>query len=139
MISNGGSSYSFRELYPGITVLNGSDPLMQGVTVPSTPGEFDVGRTAGNTFVAGATQVATWADGTAMIGYKSVGSGEVIGINLHVITGDCAYEVINQPWATQIFLNAVECAPPIPEPLTLFATMAGLGAVAAYLRKRLRA
>lgn len=116
----GGESYS--EAYPGVSVLAPGDPLLTGVSFPPGTGGFNVGRTTGNTFSAGVTQIANWLDGTAFIGRKSLGAGMVIGIDLHVITSDSSYQVINQPWATQLFVNAVGG---VPEPGSLVLLVCG--------------
>jgi len=98
-----GSNSQYNIAYPGVTVLKPGDALLNGVTFAAGS---NIGRIQ-STFVAGVTQVANWSDGYGMIGYRSIGTGTIIGINMHVITSDCAYTVINQPWAIQLFLNAV--------------------------------
>jgi hypothetical protein len=132
----GGAGYS--QSYPGIAVLAPADSLLSGVTFPVGPGGFNIGRTTGNTFIGGVTQVANWADGTAMIGHKAVGSGEVIGINMHVITSDTAFSVIDQPWATQLFVNAAHgvAVAPVPEPSTFVMLGCGLLGLLSFARRR---
>jgi hypothetical protein len=107
----------------GTNVLAPGDPLLNGVVFPAA-GSVNAGWESANTFGAGVTQVAEFTDGTAFIGYLGVGAGRVIGINLHVITSDTAYTVINEQWATQLFLNAVD-AQAVPEPATM--ALLGLG------------
>jgi len=134
----GGSDYTVS--YPGVTVLAAGDPLLAGVSFPAGAGGFNIGRTSGNTFLAGVTQVANWADGTAMIGSKSQGAGRVVGINLHVITSDTAFDVIDQPWATQLFVNAANGgAAAVPEPSTVLFTATGVLALLGGVRLRKRA
>ena len=85
-------------------------------------------------------QVAQWADnGTAMIGHKSLGLGNIIAINMQVITSDTAFEVINQPWATQLFVNAVEFQQQqaVPEPITATLGLMGLGVLGMVTRRRM--
>jgi len=111
----GGTSYV--ETYPGITVLDAAHPLLSGVSIPGGVGGFDIGRITGIGFVAGADAVANWADGTAMLGVRDFGLGTVVGVNMHVITSDTAYTVIDQPWATQLFVNAASFGTQsVPEP-----------------------
>ena len=124
--------------YPGINALLPAHPLLAGVSFPP-PGGFNVGYDNQATFAPGVTGIAAWADGTgtALLGEKSLGAGKVIGINMHVITSDTAYQVIHEPFATQLFLNAVGA---IPEPNSLvLACGACLGlATSARSRRRLR-
>lgn len=130
-IFTGSSNPTFSMAFPGVTVHAPGDSILAGVTFPAV-GAVQIGRESGRTFGAGVTQVASYSDGTAMIGRRSLGLGEVIGINMHAITSDTAYQVINQSWASQLFANAV--APQqVPEPAT-----AGLLALAlvSFLRRR---
>jgi hypothetical protein len=134
IFSHGGGA-DFSILYPGVNVLAPGDPLLTGVTFPGAGG-FNIGRTSGNTFLGGVTQVANWADGTAMIGYKTAGAGLVIGINMHVITSDTAFAVIDQPWATNLFVNAAGGTAATPEPSTVLFTGTGMIALLAVFRRR---
>jgi hypothetical protein len=104
--------------YPGINAILPAHPLLDGVSFPPAPSGFDVGYDNQATFAPGVTGIANWTDGsgTAMLGEKSQGAGRVIGINVHVITSDTAYQVIHQPFATRLLLNAVG----VPEPSSLF-------------------
>lgn len=131
--NGGGTVYSESSI--GMTVLAAGDPLLAGVAFPAA-GAVNVGRITGTTFVAGATQVANWTDGAALVGYKAVGLGNVIDINLHVITSDTAYQVINQPWATQLFVNAANLGVngAVPESSTWMMMIVGFGAAGAALR-----
>ena len=122
VFSNGGGT-DFSTSYPGVSVLLPLDPLLQGVTIPAGSGGFNIGRTSGNTFASGVTAVANWLDGTAFIGHKALGSGQVIGINMHVITSDTAYQVIDQSWATRLFVNASQGQAPVVAPLPSTATV----------------
>src|SRR4051812_7964656 len=126
VVTNGGGIV-FSQSYPGVTVLDPSNPLLNGVAIPAGTGGFNIGRTTSNTFIAGTTAIAKWNDGTAFIGTKSLGLGKVVAINMHVITSDTAFEVIDQPWATQLFVNAVGAnqAGAVPEPSTLLIFGAG--------------
>lgn len=119
VFDNGGNDI-YSTVFPGISILSPS-ALLNGVTFPPAGG-FNVGYSEGIGFAAGATQIASWTDAgnTAFLGTKVFGLGEVVGINLHVITSDTAYTVINQPWATQLLVNAVggPGVNPVPEPST---------------------
>ena len=98
-------------------------------------GSPNIGREGGSAFGTGVTQIAEWADGTALLATKQIGSGIVIGLNLHVITSDTAYSVIDQAWARQIFLNAAGISAEIPEPSTYALVGAGLLLLGFRLRK----
>ncbi len=135
VFSNGGG-LAFSQSYPGVTVLAPGDALLNGVVIPGGTDGFNIGRTTGNTFVAGVTPIANWLDGTAFIGTKTLGAGDIVGINMHVITSDTAFQVIDQPWATQLFVNAV-MPNAIPEPGTL--AIMGLGLVGLGVMRRRRA
>lgn len=138
VLTNGGGTV-YSQSYPGINVLDAGNPLLAGVTFPGGTGGFNIGRTTGNSFTAGATQIAAWGDGTAMIGVKDLGLGKVVAINMHVITSDTAYQVIDQPWATQLFVNAVGAnqVQAVPEPSTLIIFgLGGLGLAAGAARRR---
>jgi len=108
------SSANHYTPYPGVTTLQPGHPLLAGVAFPVS-GSFDVGREEGTAWASGVDQIANWADGEVMIGMKTLGAGSIIGINMQVITSDTAYEVIDQAWATQLFVNAVT----VPEPCTV--------------------
>jgi PEP-CTERM motif-containing protein len=133
IFSHGGGT-SYTESYPGVNVLNAANPLLAGVTFPPGTGGVNIGRTTGNTFTPGVTQVANWLDGTAFIGSKALGSGMVIGINMHVITSDTAYQVINEPWAQRLFLNAVGV---VPEPTSAMLLIGGVVGLVGYRKRRL--
>jgi hypothetical protein len=135
VFGNGGST-AYSQSYPGVTVLSPGDPLLDGVSFPPGSGGFNIGRITGIDFVAGATQIADWADGVGMVGRRTIGAGEVIGINMHVITSDTAFDVIDQPWATQLFVNAVS-GTEVPEPISLALLVPGaLGALVLRMRRR---
>ena len=73
----------------------------------------------------------------------SVGTGQVIAINLHVITSDSNPEVAQQAWVTQLFINAVGAAAPPPavvptltEWAMILLAMLLAGGVAVHLSRR---
>jgi len=119
---------------PGVNVLSPGHPLLAGVVFPAA-GSPNIGREGGSAFGTGVTQIAEWADGTALLTTKQIGSGIVIGLNLHVITSDTAYSVIDEAWARQIFLNAAGINAEIPEPSTYVLVGAGLLLLGFRLRK----
>ena len=126
-----GGGIQYHGAFPGVTILDAPNPLIAGVTFPGAGPTPDLGRTTGNTFTAGVIQVANWADGTAFIGEKAFGAGDIVGINMHVITSDTAYGIIDTPWATQLFVNAVS----VPEPTTATVALLGLGVLVLNRRK----
>lgn len=136
--TNGGSPI-FSESSIGMTVLAAGDPLLSGVAFPAA-GTVNVGRISGTTFIGGTTQVANWANGDALAGYKAVGAGYSIDLNLHIITSDTAYQVINQPWATQLVVNAINLgnAGAVPESSTWMMMIVGFGAAGSAIRYRRR-
>jgi hypothetical protein len=114
-----GGSADYSIVSPGMTVLNASSSLLTGVSFPAA-GSTAIGRIGGIGFDPSAEQIANWADGTALLGARSVGAGYVVGINLHVITSDTAFTVIDQPWAAALLNNAVnfDAVAAVPEPST---------------------
>lgn len=129
-----GAYSEFSVPNPGVTVLAPGHPLLAGVVFPAA-GSPDIGREGGAGFGVGVTQIAQWADGTALLATKQIGSGTVIGLNLHVITSDTAYQVIDEGWARQIFLNAAGVSSEIPEPSTYVLVGAGLLLLAGRVRR----
>ena len=96
-----------------------------------------IGRITGIDFVAGVTQVADWSDGVGLLGYRSLGAGSIVGVNLHVITADTAYQVVNTAWGSQLMSNAVGGGTAaIPEPTTWAMMISGFGLAGAALRRR---
>ena len=135
VFDNGGNAI-FSTSNPGMTVLAAGDPLLAGVTLPGA-GTVDVGYIGSIGFFAGATQVANYNDGTAFLGHKNVGAGEVFGINLHLITSDTAFQVADTPWATQIVVNAIGgTGGAVPEPASWALMIGGFGMAGAALRRR---
>ena len=129
------NSPDFSVAYPGVTVSLPADPLLAGVTFPAGAGGFNIGRINGISFAGGATQIASWSDGVALLGYKTLGTGSVVGLNMHVITSDTAYQVINQPWAATLASNAVTVSA-VPEPETYALALAGLCVAGVVARRR---
>lgn len=128
---------NFSELNPGVTVLDAGNPLLNGVLFPAA-GTVAMARTIGNGFASGVNQIALWADdGTAFIGEKTLGAGRVVGINLHVITSDTPYYVIDEQWAATLLSNAVSLTPtPVPVPAAVWLLGSALmGMVGASRRK----
>ena len=136
IFDNGGSP-DFSTANPGVTVLAPGNSLLTGVTFPAA-GAPNIGRINGIHFVAGATQVANWGDGVGMLGYRSLGAGEVYGLNLQLITSDTAYQVVNTPWASQLIGNIVgaQATAAVPEPATWAMMMLGFGAMGVAMRRR---
>ncbi len=112
--NNACAEYSISS--PGITILSPGDPLLAGSTPPTAPGATNIGRICGVGFEAGATKVLNWTDGIAMLGYRTFGTGIAYQLNMHIVTSDCAYQVIDQAWATQIVVNMITAAPAAPAP-----------------------
>lgn len=139
-IFNNGGSPVFSQGNPGMTVLAAGDPLLAGVTFPGA-GAPNIGRITGIDFVSGVTQVADWSDGVGLLGRRSLGTGNIVGVNLQVITSDTAFQVVNQPWAAQMMDNAVNfgVAGAVPEPSTWAMLIVGFGLVGAASRKRQQA
>lgn len=135
-IFDNGGGYVFSQANPGMTVLAPADPLLSGVSFPAA-GSPNIGRLSGIDFVAGVTQVADWSDGAGLLGYKSLGAGSIVGVNLHVITSDTAYQVVNTAWGSQLMSNAVGGGiAAIPEPTTWAMMIAGFGLAGTALRRR---
>jgi hypothetical protein len=140
-IFNNGGSAIYSQANPGMTVLDAGDPLLAGVVFPG-PGAPNIGRIGGIDFIAGVNQVADWADGIGLLGHRSLGAGHIVGVNMHVITSDTAYLVVNQPWAARMMDNAVNfggTAAAVPEPSTWAMLILGFGILGAASRKRQRA
>jgi hypothetical protein len=130
------TSLSYGQTNPGISVLDASNWLLQGVTLPG-PAQHNIGREIGNSFLAGASQVLNWADGTAMLGYRTYGTGLVVSLNLHLITSDAS--PLNAAWSNQIVYNAINGPTAVeatPEPASM-ALLAMGGGLLAFGRKRL--
>jgi hypothetical protein len=136
VFQNGGSPV-YSESSPGMTVLDASSSLLTGVTFPAA-GTLNVGLISGIGFDASANPVADWGDGNALLGYRGVGAGTVVGLNMQVITSDTAYQVINQPWASTLLNNAVNfrVAAAVPEPSTWAMMLLGFGAIGFAMRRR---
>jgi len=122
--------------YPGVTINAPGDSLLNNVTFPAAGG-FNIGRETSRSFASGVTNVATWGDnGTALLGYRNLGDGKIIALNMHIITSDTAYTVIDQNWALQLVMNAIGAPITVPEPSTWALLIGGLGLVALAHRRR---
>lgn len=128
VISYYNSNVAYSQDYPGITVNNPVSDLLAGVEFPAGSGGFNIGRTIESYFMPGVDEAASWNDGTAFIGSKVLGFGHVVAINLQVITDDTAFQVISQPWATQLMVNALSIAQ-VPEPTSVLLLSAGMGSL----------
>jgi hypothetical protein len=138
VFANGGSA-DFASSFPGATVLDPSSQLLTGVSFPAA-GATTVGRIGGIGFVADAAAVAAYGDGTALLGTRTFGTGNVVGVNLQVITSDTPYAVVNQPWASAMMNNAVNfgVAAAVPEPATWAMMIGGFGMVGGAMRSSRR-
>ena len=134
--NGGGTVYS--QANPGMTVLAPGNPLLAGVSFPAA-GSPNIGRITGIDFVAGVTQVADWSDGVGLLGYRTLGAGSIVGLNLHVITSDTAYQVVDTPWGSQLMSNIVGGkVAAVPEPASWAMMIAGFGLAGAAMRRRQR-
>lgn len=138
VFANGGSP-DIGTSFPGATVLDPSNPLLAGVSFPAA-GSASVGRIGGIGFVTGAAGVAAYGDGTALLGTRTFGTGNIVGVNLQVITSDSGYQVVNQPWAAAMMNNAVNfgVAAAVPEPATWAMMIGGFGMVGGAMRSSRR-
>jgi hypothetical protein len=124
------TNITYGEANPGITVLDGSSYLLNGVTLPAA-GTYTIGREIGTSFTGNGTQVLNWDDGSAMLASNSYGAGKVVAFNLHLVTSDS--NPLNAPWSNQIVYNAVGA---VPEPETYAMVLAGLGLIGVVARRR---
>lgn len=137
--ANGGNAI-YSQSSPGMTVLDAGSDLLDGVSFPAA-GATNIGRIDNVGFAAGTTQVAVWADGDALLGHRGLGAGNVVGVNMHVITSDTAYQVINEPWAATLLDNAVNfggATPAVPEPSTWAMLLLGFFAMGGAMRSARR-
>jgi hypothetical protein len=134
----GSENDQYSGTYPGVTINAPGDSLLNNVTFPGAGG-FSIGREDLRSFSAGVTNVATWGDnGSAFLGYRTLGDGKIFAINMHLITSDTAYSVIDQNWALQIVMNAIGAPVTVPEPSTWALLSGGLVGVALLRRRRVR-
>jgi fibronectin-binding autotransporter adhesin len=105
-VYNNNTGIQFSALNPAVTVLDPGSPLLAGVSFPAA-GTTNIGRILLTTYVGNGGEVARWSDGYGLVGLTNYGTGTSIFINMHVITSDTAYTVINQAWAATLFDNAV--------------------------------
>jgi hypothetical protein len=108
VLENSLGDITFSGGYPGVDVFIADHPLLQGVTFPDAPAAFNIGRINDIQFVPEAIAIAEWGDGVAgFLGTRAVGSGFVIHLNMHIITSDTAYQVIDQDWAITLVTNLI--------------------------------
>lgn len=124
------SSITYGSPNPGVTVLNSTSYLLNGVSLPAA-NSYNIGYEIGTSFTGNGNAVLAWNDGSALLAESSYGAGHVVSFNLHLITSDS--NPLNADWSNQVVYNAIAA---VPEPETYAMLLVGLGLMAGVARRK---